>query len=64
MNSLIQQIYMTPTLRYGLLSSKVAASDVAENVLMQLKNMFCHLQHSEKQFYDPSETFCKAFKDR
>lgn len=39
-------------------------SEAAENVLMQLKNMFCHLQHSERQFYDPTETFCKAFKDR
>lgn len=41
-----------------------AVSDAAENVLQHLKNMFCHLQHSEKQYYDPSETFCKAFKDR
>jgi len=24
--------------------------------------MFGHLMHSEKQFYDHSETFCKAIK--
>jgi ubiquitin carboxyl-terminal hydrolase 9/24 len=26
MNSLLQQIYMTPTLRYGLLSSKITGT--------------------------------------
>ncbi|KAL6077589.1 USP domain-containing protein [Balamuthia mandrillaris] len=84
MNSLLQQLYMNPIFRYGLLSAKPASSSLAssspspssssplpsssdkaevENVLLQLQDMFAHLQHSQKQFYDPSVSFCKAFKD-
>lgn len=41
-----------------------ATTDPNENVLMQLKDMFTHLQYSVNQFYDPTQTFCKTFKDR
>ncbi|KAL6075441.1 Ubiquitin carboxyl-terminal hydrolase [Balamuthia mandrillaris] len=97
MNSLLQQIFMNPTLRYGLLSAKVSLPPIdekqevkdegkekdkdgeqatnkptttkeedllADNVLYQLQIMFGHLMQSQNQYYDPTSSFCKAFKDR
>ncbi len=61
MNSLFQQIYMTPTLRYGLMAAKSPESMKAtDNILLQIQLMFTYLQHSEKQYFDPSVTFCKV----
>lgn len=101
MNSFLQQLFMNPTLRYGILTAKIkdeenidenrnkqnvhnadsvdtkgkqSADDsnskqavarrvrLEENMLYQLQRMFGHLLHSEKQYYDPADTFCKAFK--
>eukprot|EP01087_Luapelamoeba_hula_P010523 TRINITY_DN2786_c0_g2_i1.p2 TRINITY_DN2786_c0_g2~~TRINITY_DN2786_c0_g2_i1.p2 ORF type:complete len:2352 (-),score=229.36 TRINITY_DN2786_c0_g2_i1:29-7084(-) len=65
MNSLMQQLFMNPVLRYALLAVRPDPSvDTTDNVILQIQHLFGHLQHSEKQFYDPSETFCKSIKDR
>eukprot|EP00005_Dracoamoeba_jomungandri_P011671 CAMPEP_0174268074 /NCGR_PEP_ID=MMETSP0439-20130205/36039_1 /TAXON_ID=0 /ORGANISM="Stereomyxa ramosa, Strain Chinc5" /LENGTH=2490 /DNA_ID=CAMNT_0015356015 /DNA_START=82 /DNA_END=7554 /DNA_ORIENTATION=+ len=82
MNSLLQQIYMTPALRYGLMACPIpeieelttneldfkkklaVQKEIDENVVYQLQRMFGYFMHSEKQYYDPSNTFLKAFKDR
>ena len=70
MNSILQQIYMMPTLRYALmgvddkdkcLEGKIfSAQD--DNFLHQLQVMFGYLTLSEKQYYNPYN-FCKSFKD-
>ncbi|CAN0006747.1 unnamed protein product, partial [Laminaria digitata] len=73
MNSLLQQLFMVPALRYGVLScdpffrtqeEEKGAGGVAreENLLYQLQVMFGYLQESEKKFLDTSG-MCRACKD-
>jgi ubiquitin carboxyl-terminal hydrolase 34 len=61
MNSLMQQFFMIPQFRYGILSAPVRSPDKQESLLYQLQAIFVHLQESEKKFYDP-KSFCKAYK--
>lgn len=58
MNSILQQFYMIPTFRYGILS----AEGSTEDILYNLRKLFTFLEVSERQAYDPRE-FCAAFKD-
>jgi len=70
MNSMIQQFYNVPTLRYCLLAAddgqpadvqQHEGKDVDDNVLHQLMAMFGSLQLSDRQYYDPTP-FCFSFK--
>lgn len=63
MNSLMQQFYMIPNFRNGLLSSEININTdpQLENVLYQMQTMLAHLQESQKKFYDTRE-FCKSYK--
>lgn len=63
MNSLMQQFYMIPALRNGLLDSKISISQQSEdNLLFQLQNLMANLSESEKEYYEPGG-FTIAFKD-
>lgn len=64
MNSLLQQLYMIPTFRTGILACKDPARDLnsQEDLLFQLQRMFLHLQLSDCRSYNPKD-FCLAFKD-
>lgn len=65
MNSVIQQLFMIPDLRYGVLSSEVRwgkALYITANVeeksfstLFQLQLTFANLQESEKKYYSPRD---------
>ncbi|CDW85633.1 ubiquitin carboxyl-terminal hydrolase family protein [Stylonychia lemnae] len=61
MNSLIQQLFMIPDLRKGVLKSQIQDENLEQNVLHQLKLIFANLQESEKQYYAP-HGFTKAFQ--
>jgi len=64
MNSLIQQLFMIPDLRYGILASDPIldfGETLESNVLFQMQLIFSNLLESEKQYYTP-EGFIKAFK--
>ena len=70
MNSMIQQFYNVPTLRYCLLAvDDRQPEDIQEhenlsfddNVLHQLMRMFGSLQLSDRQYYTPTP-FCFSFK--
>jgi ubiquitin carboxyl-terminal hydrolase 34 len=61
MNSLIQQLFMIPEFRYGILSAPDRSQDKEESLLYQLQAIFVYLQESEKKFYDP-KPFCKSYK--
>ena len=62
MNSLIQQLYMVPQFRQGLLQAPDKESDKNESMLYQLQIILSNLQESEKKFYDTTP-FCKTYKD-
>ncbi len=69
MNAMIQQFYMIPTFRYGLLAADdkrppcfKKPSEVDDNVLHQLQKIFSFLELTERQDYNPAK-FCYAFKD-
>uniref|UniRef100_A0A6B2KW10 USP domain-containing protein n=1 Tax=Arcella intermedia TaxID=1963864 RepID=A0A6B2KW10_9EUKA len=59
MNSLLQQFYMRPEFRYGILSVEDTAEKKEESLLYQLQTIFTNLQESAKKSYDPTD-FCKA----
>jgi len=66
MNSLMQQFFMMPQMRNGILDAKIQVQDFEEavdpeNLLYQTQLVFANLLESEKQFYSPIG-FCKAFK--
>lgn len=67
MNSVVQQFFMIPQLRRGILGAQVDAPPVdavsPENllVLSEMRRMFAYLQESHRQSFDP-EAFGKACK--
>ena len=70
MIAMIQQFYMVPAFRYGLMSADdkkppkcAKPEDLDDNVLHQLQRIFAHLELTERQDYNPSK-FCFAFKDQ
>ena len=69
MNAMIQQFYMIPTLRYGLLGADdkrppciKKPNEIDDNVLHQMQKIFAFLELTERQDYNPSK-FCYSFKD-
>ena len=70
MNSVIQQLYMIPDLRYGVLASEVSTGkywhslikvlmggidDKQQSTLFQLQLIFANLQETEKKYYTPRD---------
>ncbi|CAM9482017.1 unnamed protein product [Scytosiphon promiscuus] len=54
MNSTLQQLFMVPEFREGVLSFRHSDQTLSEDSLMwQLQNMFSHLQESEKAHFNP-----------
>ena len=72
MNAMLQQFFMTPTFRYGILAAddkkepNPVKNDegqvIDDNVLHQFQQMFGFLEASDRQDYNPFE-FCFSFKD-
>ena len=63
MNSLMQQFFMIPKFRKGLLSlPPLNQENLNDDVLYQMQRLFAHLQESQKKFYN-TIGFCKAYKD-
>lgn len=61
MNSTIQQLYMIPDFRYGILSAEVLNDEKQSSTLFQLQSIFANLQETEKRCYAP-KGFTKAFR--
>jgi len=67
MNSLMQQLFMIPECRYGILAqlSTDAIEDESErsdNLMFQMQSIFANLMDSQSYSYD-AEAFCAAYKD-
>jgi uncharacterized UBP type Zn finger protein len=63
MNSIMQSLFMQPTLRDGILRAQPpAAEQQPEDALHQAQAMIAHLAYSQLAFYNPVG-FCRAFKD-
>lgn len=71
MNSMIQQFFHIPTLRYCVMAlddkeeekySKFEGDDVDDNVLHQFMKYMAFLDLSERGDYNPRE-FCFSYKD-
>ena len=63
MNSLLQQFFMMPDFRKGILNATSTVSKNPEdNLLYQLQILFGYLSCSEKQYYDTAP-FCASYKD-
>src|SRR5690606_17955129 len=62
MNSLVQQLYLIPPFRKGILSVPYKDDDKEENLLFQFQVMFAYLQESAKKYYDTAP-FCHTCKD-
>ena len=63
MNSLMQQLFMIPSLREGiLLSSDEKVEFQEESVLYNLKKVFSFLKASDRQYHNPRD-FCTNFKN-
>jgi ubiquitin C-terminal hydrolase len=66
MNSLMQQLFFTPELRYGLLScdagAELSPTDQRTDMFVQLQRMFAFLQESHKQEYH-TQSFTGAYRD-
>jgi len=54
MNSLMQQLFMLPSFRKGVLTLQPPDEDPKENYLYQLQRIFAFLQESQRRFYDPA----------
>lgn len=62
MNSLLQQFFLMPKFRRGVLNLLVEEKDKTDNLLYEIQRMFSFLTLSEKQSYD-TLSFCAAYKD-
>jgi uncharacterized UBP type Zn finger protein len=70
MISLLQQLYMIPFFRRGILSidfnqieqKKENPTPLEEQMVYQLQVMFAHLKETQKQYYNPLP-FTNSFKD-
>ena len=52
MNSLLQQLYLIPDFRQGILAVEDKSKDKAESILYHTQLMFAFLQESVKKYYD------------
>lgn len=66
MNATMQQFFMTPRFRKGVLSwiepQSSTPTERADSIMLQMQRMFANLQESEKQYYNP-RSLCAAIKD-
>ena len=65
MNSLMQQLFMIPEFRYGILvqpTDDKSEKDREQNLMYQLQCIFGYLQESQQKFFD-AQGFCAAYKD-
>ncbi|KAL6065920.1 USP domain-containing protein [Balamuthia mandrillaris] len=62
MNSLMQQLYLIPRFRYGILMADDESEDPSESTLYQLQTLFANLEQSVKRAFDTID-FCSAYKD-
>ncbi|KAJ1551947.1 hypothetical protein HK096_001834, partial [Nowakowskiella sp. JEL0078] len=63
MNSIMQQFFMIPSFRAGILSAKASeTADTDSTLLQQLQIMFSYLQESVRKAYD-TYPFCNSYKD-
>jgi len=62
MNATVQNFFMVPEFRQGVLSFEDTEDDKKESLMFQLQRMFAFLQETDKQCYNP-KGFCHAFKD-
>jgi hypothetical protein len=63
MNSLLQQFYMVPEFRCGIIMADDPSEDKSDSLLYQLQTLFGFLTLSHKQAYDTSP-FCRSYKAR
>lgn len=63
MNSLLQQLYLIPEFRNGILSVEILSKENLNNdLLYQMQFLFAYLQESVKGYYNTS-TFCESLQD-
>ena len=66
MNATMQQFFMVPRFRRGVLSWQEPATSTpterADSIMLQMQRQFAFLQESEKQYYNP-RSLCAAIKD-
>ena len=65
LNSSLQQFFMVPAFRKGILEVEIFLEkneDPRDNFLYQLQQLFANLQESEKASFSPAD-FCYSFKD-
>ena len=71
MNSMMQQFFMVPALRYNLLCvddgvaenlQEYKGDQIDDNMMHQMQKLLAHLELSERSEYNPKE-FCFAFKE-
>ncbi len=61
MNATIQNFFMVPEFRRGVLQVEDEEEDKKESLMYQLQRMFAFLQETDKQCYNP-KGFCHSFK--
>ncbi|ELR15597.1 ubiquitin domain containing protein [Acanthamoeba castellanii str. Neff] len=62
MNSLMQQLFLIPRFRQGILLADDNSADKSDSLLYQMQVLFSNLMKSVKRYYDTIE-FCAAYKD-
>ncbi len=70
MNAMLEQFYLVPTFRYGILQTSdniepnlsTNTDNIDDNVLHQVQKMFSYLDLSEREDYIPND-FCFSYKD-
>ncbi|CAM9139957.1 unnamed protein product [Choristocarpus tenellus] len=53
MNSTLQQLFMMPEFRQGILSFQDSGDFAEDNLMYHLQNTFSHLQESQKAYFNP-----------
>ena len=61
MNASVQNLFMVPAFRQGVLTYECEDEDKKESLTYQLQVMFANLQESEKMAFNP-KGFCHALK--
>ena len=61
MATCVQQLYMIPAARDGILTSSVGDGGKHPMTLQELQRMFAYLRDSERKAYNPL-SFCKTYE--